>query len=30
MPQAMQSLIEQYIAEIKKIYGFCLQKVILI
>lgn len=29
MPQTMQSLMEQYIAEIKKIYGLCLQKVIL-
>ena len=29
MPQAMQSLIEQYISEIKKIYGSHLQKVIL-
>lgn len=29
MPQAVQSLIEQYISEIKKIYGSHLQKVIL-
>ena len=29
MPQAMQSLIEQYVAEIKKIYGKHLRKVIL-
>lgn len=29
MPQTMQSLIEQYIAEIKKIYGTHLRKVIL-
>ena len=29
MPQTMQSLIEQYISEIKKIYGSHLQKVIL-
>lgn len=29
MPQAIQSLIEQYIAEIKKIYGVHLCKVIL-
>ena len=29
MPQIMQSLIEQYIAEIKKIYGAHLRKVIL-
>lgn len=29
MPQAMQSLMEQYIAEVKKIYGTHLRKVIL-
>ena len=29
MPQAMQSLIEQYVTEIKKIYGKHLRKVIL-
>lgn len=29
MPQTIQSLIEQYIAEIKKIYGVHLRKVIL-
>ena len=29
MPQTMQSLIEQYIAEIKKIYGTHLRKIIL-
>jgi predicted nucleotidyltransferase len=29
MPQTMQSLIEQYIVEIKKIYGTHLRKVIL-
>ena len=29
MPQAMQSLIDQYISEIKAIYGSHLQKVIL-
>ena len=29
MPQTMQSLMEQYISEIKKIYGLYLQKVIL-
>lgn len=29
MPQAMQNLLEQYIAEIKKIYGVHLRKVIL-
>ncbi len=29
MPQTMQSLIEQYIAEIKKIYGEHLRKIIL-
>lgn len=29
MPQAMQGLLEQYISEIKKIYGSHLQKVIL-
>ncbi len=29
MPQTMQSLIEQYISELKKIYGTHLRKVIL-
>lgn len=29
MPQAMQSLIEQYIAEIKEIYGLYLRQIIL-
>lgn len=29
MPQAMQTLMEQYISEIKKIYGLYLQKIIL-
>lgn len=29
MPQSMKSLIEQYIAEIKKIYGTHLSKIIL-
>ena len=29
MPQMMQSLLEQYIIEIKKIYGTHLRKVIL-
>ena len=29
MPQAMQGLMEQYITEIKKIYGLYLQKIIL-
>ena len=29
MPQAMQDLLEQYISEIKKIYGSHLQKVVL-
>ncbi len=29
MPQMMRSLLEQYISEIKKIYGLHLRKVIL-
>lgn len=29
MPQAMKNLMEQYISEIKKIYGLYLQKIIL-
>ena len=29
MPQKIQSLIEEYIFEIKNIYGLCLQKIIL-
>ena len=29
MDETMQSLMEKYIAEIKKIYGLCLQKIIL-
>ena len=29
MPQAMQNLIDQYIAEVRNIYGLCLQKIIL-
>lgn len=29
MPQAMQSLIEEYVSEVKKIYGSYLRKVIL-
>ena len=29
MPQAMQNLMDQYIAEVRNIYGLCLQKIIL-
>ena len=29
MPQAMQNLIDQYITEVRNIYGLCLQKIIL-
>jgi len=29
MPQALQNLMDQYIAEVRKIYGLCLQKIIL-
>lgn len=29
MPQAMQNLMNQYIAEVRNIYGLCLQKIIL-
>lgn len=29
MPQAMQNLIDQYITEVRNIYGPCLQKIIL-
>lgn len=29
MPQALQNLMHQYITEVRKIYGLCLQKIIL-